>query len=594
MKKHFLSWNRLALFYMIFALVPVIFLTVFSIDKYRTDIRSLENTLLEYSGLQTVSNLESAFKESKQVVAQLVTDNDVIKTVQSFDAPTSGNTAAIIKSKLKEKISDYSCLNPYITGVAILGYHFDPIFMTRSDTSVFSDALLQDSDFKKYLMEYGAAAYLREIHIMDGYSFPSAPSTDAIFFTYPLVDLITQHIYGVVIFEFDSSLFLSIMYPKTESPEIQSRFSSYSAITDSTEKVLVSSNADAIGKRFSDISASDENYILQSSSIGKTGLTLNLVFFKGPLQQYLNNFQHGLFIYLSVVSVLFLFSLMMNTHRIWKNSVQMENMIRAFRKDPLTPIKNFPLKDELLDEIGKQIQKMSHEISTLLQELEAKNEHIKEVAARQKKAELKAMEAQINPHFLYNALDRINWIAIDNGQYEISDMLSGLGSLLRYSLYNIDTLVTLRAELKWMERYIFIQSKRFGRDIAFLSDVSDEAIDFPTHKMLLQPLVENSILRGFYDDPADPVIQISAEVLSSGNLQIHLSDNGCGINAEQLQKLNAIIDSRGEESSDGIGVCNTVSRLSLYYGDNYSINVKSILGEGTEFTIEIPYTTSNL
>lgn len=592
MKKYLLSWNRLAFLYIIFSLLPVIFLSAFSLDTYRKNIESMENTLLDYSGLQTVSNLDSAFKECKQVAASIIADQDVMKYARIFNSPdTSQQAVTVAKNMLYEKISEYSSLNRYIIGTAMLNMHHDSVFITRSPNSIFTESLLNNSEFGEFISQYSNTDYLKEIQIISGCDMPNKPKSNALYFTYPLADLITQEIYGVLLVEFDEDLFLSILLPEQENKIIQSRISNYSTITNTNKKILICPDSSMIGHTFNNMAVADNDYILQTSDIGKTGLSLNLVFFKGPLLHYLSSFQKGLIIYLIIISVLFLFALTLIARRLRKDTVYIENIIRKFRKNPQTPITNIHPQDKLLEAVSSQFNKMSEEISSLLIELEAKNERIKEVAERQKKAELKAMEAQINPHFLYNALDRINWIAIDNEQYEISEMLNGLGSLLRYSLYHIDSVVTLRAELKWMEKYIFIQSKRFGSDIVFSVDVPNTAIDFPIYKMLLQPLVENSILRGFCDNPANQQIRLSASLIEGSDLEIHLSDNGCGMETEQLEKINKIIQSRGTEPTDGVGISNIVSRLSMYYGDNYVLSVKSSPGKGCEFTLRIPFTS---
>ena len=549
----------------------------------------MENTLLDYSSLQTVSNLNSAFKKSKEITASIIADQDVTKYARIFDSSsTTERSIALAKNMLYEKISEYSSHNPYIIGIAMINLRSDSVFITRSPESIFTESNLTDSDFLNYLLQYSNSNYLKEVQILTGSNFPGTSKTNALYFTYPLADLITQQIFGILIVEFDADMFLSILLPEQENQIIQSRISNYSAITNTTGQIYICPNEAMVGQTFDNKIPPNDNYIVQTSAIGKTGLFLNLVFFKGPFLQYLSSFQKGLIIYLIIISLLFLFALTLVARRLRRDTIYIENLIRKFRKNPQTPITDMHPQDALLEAISSQFNKMSLEISSLLLELEAKNKHIREVAERQKKAELKAMEAQINPHFLYNALDRINWIAIDNEQYEISEMLNGLGSLLRYSLYHIDSLVTLRAELQWMEKYIFIQSKRFGSDIKFYCDVPANAIDFPIYKMLLQPLVENSILRGFCDNPPDQQIHLRATLLKDKKLEIHLSDNGCGIDPDQMEKIEKIIQSHGAETAEGVGIVNVVSRLSMYYGEAYSITVISAPEKGCEFVITIP------
>jgi sensor histidine kinase YesM len=277
------------------------------------------------------------------------------------------------------------------------------------------------------------------------------------------------------------------------------------------------------------------------------------------------------------------------TGRLWVKVKKIATAIKEFRKNPKDIAIDIDENDEILYAIADQFNKMASEITTLVAELKEKNKHVAMVMDQRRKAEIRALQAQINPHFIYNALDRINWIAIDNDQHEISSMLSGLASLLRYSISNIDILVTLKAEIQWMEKYIFIQGKRFDKKIDFVCSVYGDAIDFPIYKMLLQPLVENSILHGFAHISTGSRIELSARILQDARLKVILSDNGAGMDSEVLAKIHRMIEQKGNCETDNIGINNVINRLWLYYGDEAEISVESIKNTGTTFTIIIPY-----
>src|SRR5699024_2954900 len=116
---------------------------------------------------------------------------------------------------------------------------------------------------------------------------------------------------------------------------------------------------------------------------------------------------------------------------------------------------------------------------------------------REKNAEIKSLEAQINPHFLYNTLDTINWMALDREEYTISKMLTSLASILRYSIHRSNTIVEIEEELEYLKKYIYLQQQRF--DYSFLCTVeADENVrGCMIHKMLIQPFLENTLVHGF-------------------------------------------------------------------------------------------------
>lgn len=238
--------------------------------------------------------------------------------------------------------------------------------------------------------------------------------------------------------------------------------------------------------------------------------------------------------------------------------------------------------------IVRQFNKMTARVNSLVETLRQRNEEIKAAAISQKHAEIKALEAQINPHFLYNILDSINWRAVEHDEEEISNMLGTLGSLLRYSVSNIDMMVMLEAEISWLEKYIFLQRDRFQNSFDCQYDITNEAMVFPIYKMLLQPIIENIILHAFEEVKEGGMIDVKAFIREDGKLEIRVKDNGCGMADETLAEIQKEISEEGALNGRSIGISNVVHRLRIYYQDEADIAVKSKPGKGTEFILIIP------
>ena len=238
--------------------------------------------------------------------------------------------------------------------------------------------------------------------------------------------------------------------------------------------------------------------------------------------------------------------------------------------------------------IVRQFNNMTARVNSLVETLRQRNEEVKAAAISQKHAEIKALEAQINPHFLYNILDSINWRAVEHDEEEISNMLGTLGSLLRYSVSNIDMMVMLEAEISWLEKYIFLQRDRFQNSFDCQYDISDEAMTFPIYKMLLQPIIENIILHAFEEVKEGGMIDVKALIREDGKLEIRVKDNGCGMADGTLAEIQKEISEKGALNGRSIGISNVVHRLRIYYQDEADIVVKSRPEEGTEFLLIIP------
>lgn len=203
-------------------------------------------------------------------------------------------------------------------------------------------------------------------------------------------------------------------------------------------------------------------------------------------------------------------------------------------------------------------------------------ETVKQSTVDQKNAELQAMEAQIDPHFLYNTLDTINWKALEHDEFEISNMVGALADILRYSIRNPGDMVSIGQELSWLDRYIMLQKEKLDQPLSVVTDVPEKLMGYRIHKLLLQPFVENAINHGFRRMSMPCRIEISMR-LAGEQFYIRIRDNGCGIPPDLVEELN------NKNSSDGhrVGVANVRKRLELYYSDDHEMYFESREGQGT-------------
>lgn len=203
-------------------------------------------------------------------------------------------------------------------------------------------------------------------------------------------------------------------------------------------------------------------------------------------------------------------------------------------------------------------------------------ETVKQSTVDQKNAELQAMEAQIDPHFLYNTLDMINWKALEHDEFEISNMVGALADMLRYSIRNPGDMVSIGQELSWLDRYIMLQKEKLDQPLSVVTDVPEKLMGYRIHKLLLQPFVENAINHGFRRMSMPCRIEISMK-LAGEQFYIRIRDNGCGIPPDLVEELN------NKNSSDGhhVGVANVRKRLELYYSDDHEMYFESREGQGT-------------
>lgn len=203
------------------------------------------------------------------------------------------------------------------------------------------------------------------------------------------------------------------------------------------------------------------------------------------------------------------------------------------------------------------------------------------IKLREKDAVIKSLHNQINPHFLYNSLNCINWLAIEENCDRTSDMIVNLSEILQYTI-GVNNMVTFEDEYRWLCRYIDIMSIRFEGMFTFTQDISPEVFGVHTPKLILQPIVENIFIHGFKDLKSGGKIQFSASVTAEDELSVCVEDNGLGITGRRLREITSCSE---RNTDDHIGIQNTDKRIKLMYGDAYGISIESKEGVGTKVII---------
>lgn len=226
--------------------------------------------------------------------------------------------------------------------------------------------------------------------------------------------------------------------------------------------------------------------------------------------------------------------------------------------------------------IASQFNKMMKQINNQMDE-------IKQVSEMKKDAEIRALEAQINPHFIYNTLDSIHWLAIENGEDEISEMLSEFAQILRYQISKSNDVVEIKDEMEYLKKYLFLQKIRFMDNFEYAIDCEEGILDCHIHKMIFQPLIENAIIHGYAHIRHGGFLRIKIYHIDESRICFSITDNGRGMSQE---KVGEVFGEGG--STPSIGVSNVLARLKLYYGDSYRLEVHSEENRGTSIKITIP------
>lgn len=202
-----------------------------------------------------------------------------------------------------------------------------------------------------------------------------------------------------------------------------------------------------------------------------------------------------------------------------------------------------------------------------------------------REAQIRALQAQINPHFMYNILQVIGGMALVRKAPEIYQVTGALGDIMRYCLNFSRETVYLKEEIHYLQSYLMLQNQRFENRINFELDIPEELMQYQIPKLILQPVLENSFQHGLVNKEGSWAIQVEGKLIEGRDLLLIVSDNGIGMTEERLQEVQEVLNNDAEKAlktSAHIGLCNVDSRIRLKYpGENYGLNVSSIYGEGT-------------
>lgn len=272
---------------------------------------------------------------------------------------------------------------------------------------------------------------------------------------------------------------------------------------------------------------------------------------------------------------------------IWKLSRQLiESVNTVVRAMQAAGAGNLAARAPVSETMPLEIEVMAVQFNETLEKLIDAQQKEKEAMDKQRKAEIKVLEAQINPHFLYNTLDTINWMAIDRDEFDISNAIGSLANILRYAITDSNGTVCVRDEIEWLKKYIYLQQFRLKNKFVRNIKVSPEALDIKIHKLLLQPFVENAIIHGFSGEQEEYILEVLV-FLEENALQIVIRDNGCGMDAALVEKINSGQQIKKEEKSH-IGMNNAIMRLNMYCDGKAKVAVKSEAGKGTEIWLSLP------
>ncbi|OKP80495.1 two-component sensor histidine kinase [Paenibacillus helianthi] len=398
-----------------------------------------------------------------------------------------------------------------------------------------------------------------------------------------------QQVDGIVRAQISQSKLVSVLEHAIATPstsaalindqgEVLSTSNTFAYTSKEFKEILSMVSAEGRMDTWSDsLEINGQRVLLGMQEIPGTDMSVAMIVPYSDILKSSNNMRNRLiFIFILIIPLTFVLSFIVAGSA----TKRLRQLIRHVRK-----VKNgnfriapLPANQDEIGELTNNFNMMVENVSRLMEETYTLGREVKN-------KELKALQAQINPHFLYNTLDMINFMAIESGNGEISIVVDRLALFYRLSLSNGRETVTLESELRHVESYVSIQNMRFNHAVTLILKVPPELLGCEVPKIMLQPLIENAILHGILEKDSEMgMIRVTA-MEEKSDLVVEISDDGIGMGEEVVETL---LTRTVSKSTGGFGIQNIQERIQLNYGPQYGLSFTSIPGSGTTVRIRIP------
>lgn len=577
---------------LIASLIPVLLVDVVMYSRYlkitQENVQKLTETNLE----QTKTALDTWIDSYGDIMARLYNNQDVKDSLRVYYEKDDKTGA---RKKLDGELASLLYSKNYIMAITII---------TEQGDSFFHDRITPFSSYSFWINHYSMS--MSEIYQMtvgnDGMTYFSTEYAKTIpekkYYLFHMAHTLTYRCNGAerqaaVIVSIDEQLLENICNYDggNTSDNLNFIVDSNGYVVSYTDSTYLSRRIDIEGMPEEEREESYAAFVKETGVMGNDDIRTQVIHddtfgwdiinvsLNAAFQSEISRLQQFVIAFALMSGILATLIIIITIRYLMKNiNVVVDNMNLVGKGDT-------DVRIDVNAKMPREIATIAEHLNMMLDKLKDSMNNEKLLAERERAAEIAALEARINPHFLYNTLDTINWMAIDKNEIEISNAIGALGKILRYGINDSDGIVTIATEMEWLRQYLHLQQIRLKDTFEFAIDVEPEVLQYSIHKLLLQPFVENSIIHGFANKTG--IHRLSLTIRMSDMLEISICDNGGGMKQEQVDMINSG-QFRYYDDKYHIGMENAFLRIRLYYGEQACINVVSEKGKSTTVYIRLP------
>lgn len=517
---------------------------------------------------------EQIINTSKQVVSnyELYFDS-AIEVSNSIQTKIDNRNVLNEKTAIRSYFDDVKSIKGEILSIALYDENGDLIVADSTFDTVNNDNVYESNSFQNAINE-------PMINIFSGVGFEN----DRYAFTlsrYMSFNRSENH--GVALIEFDFTKIVRLIYQSDlgENGHIaifdRDYNVVYSSLPELIDEDLIETKKLVLGS--TGVTINHQSFNLYISTITNTGWKVSVFTNNSQIYSVLYNFIIIVIITILLLSILYIFIVYVIvkqvTYPLYRLQAEMNKV-----KDL-----NYEVNRSKLKKGSKEIIQLDATFNEMMRRIRYLADKLLQEQENQRKSELKALQNQINPHFLYNTLDSIIYM-IDKGENQkAEEMIVALSKFFRISISRGKTIIPLKDEVEHVRNYLLIQKIRFGDQFTYSINVDPSLYQYSCIKLILQPLVENAIEHGLNDNESGGQIEIIG-TQNESYIILKIKDNGYGISEDKLEQIYKSF--HDDSIHQGVGLKNVYQRIKIYYGEEADIKIDSLFDEGTIISIYIP------
>ncbi|ULT58322.1 sensor histidine kinase [Neobacillus drentensis] len=595
--------TKMFLVFIVISIIPIIIVTINSYRSYTKLVNqqvsvvtsnTISNSLEKIDGIyQNINRITLTFQQFSTVPGSPTVADQLYKLINNKEV--GPYDIYLARRDMQFFFNNLILSNDYINGIYLFLPDGNSISYTNNNTDLhFGYVPFNDVWYKQTLQKKGGL-YVGNVSTKS-FIINAQPSVT---FARAIYDFNSHKLLGVLMLDCDIKIFKAL-----DNDIIPNMTNLY--LVNDTGNIIYDNRMSSIGKPLPDyLKSKISNNSLGNKEEVKNG---NLTVIKSfpdndwdivasiPINELYKpyNLSEKLIIYISITcAVIFILLSMVLSNQLTRPTIELSRIMRTNKQlKPISTNKYLQRKDE----VGILYTEYNNMI-------EAINRYIKE--SYQNKlmtldSQMKSLEAQINSHFLYNTLESINSIAEIEEVESISIMTKALGDMFRYSIKTDSELVNVTDELNHVNNYITIQNIRYDNSIDFKLEIPTEIYTYQILKLILQPIIENSILHALESKRMKGSITLRAYEGNNNRIVFEIADDGVGMDSEKLNKIKKSLQEQpkftelGRRNKQSIGLKNVHSRIGLYYGLEYGLTVESEVNKGTTIKLCVPKINKNI